>query len=287
MTWKKLAFSEDAILHSDISETEGFVRKTGAGAYEAIKTNLDAIAGPTVNEDSGDGYAVGSRWVDVSNNEEYVCLDASVAAAVWGLTTSEDTGESNTASNVGTAGVGVFKQKSGVNLEFKKINAGSANIVIDDDTGNSEVDIDVSTNVFLVDGTRAMAGTLDMNDYLIDGVDDIRAYDSGGIMIKDHLGANRALLADKLNSCHYFYWPLDMSTNKITDLGAGSADTDAVRYDQVMLLDGTQAMAADINFAKHNADAMCIQPLASAPGTPAMAQMYYNTTDDHLYVYAS
>ena len=286
------------LLNSDISEAEGFLRKTGAGAYEAIKTNLDAIAGPTVNEDSGDGYAVGSRWVDVSNNEEYVCLDASVAAAVWGLTTAEDTGQSNTASNVGTAGVGVFKQKTGVDLEFKKINAGSANIVIDDDTGNSEIDIDVSTNVFLCDGTRtmtstldmnaerisnvfdpsnaqdaatkqyvdehnwaagditsgilavarggtgvsgdtydadkvdgkhatdfllldgtqAMAGTLDMNDYLIDGVDDIRAYDSGGIMIKDHLGANRALLADKLNSCHYFYWPLDMSTNKIENV---------------------------------------------------------------------
>ena len=53
-------------------------------------------------------------------------------------------GETNTASNVGTAGVGVFKQKSGVNLEFKKINAGSAKVTITDDTTNDEVDIDVS-----------------------------------------------------------------------------------------------------------------------------------------------
>lgn len=53
-------------------------------------------------------------------------------------------GESNTASNVGTAGVGVFKQKSGVDLQFKKLNAGSSRLTVTDDTGNSEVDLDVA-----------------------------------------------------------------------------------------------------------------------------------------------
>lgn len=52
-------------------------------------------------------------------------------------------GEANTASNVGASGVGVFKQKTGIDLEFKKINAGSSKITITDDTGNDEVDIDV------------------------------------------------------------------------------------------------------------------------------------------------
>ncbi len=53
-------------------------------------------------------------------------------------------GEANTASNVGVGGVGVFKQKTGVDLEFKKINAGSSKVTITDDTGNNEVDIDVN-----------------------------------------------------------------------------------------------------------------------------------------------
>lgn len=57
---------------------------------------------------------------------------------------SSGVGEANTASNVGTAGTGVFKQKTGVDLEFKKINAGSSKITITDDTGNSEVDVDVA-----------------------------------------------------------------------------------------------------------------------------------------------
>lgn len=66
-------------------------------------------------------------------------------------------GETNTASNVGTAGVGVYKQKTGVNLEFKKINAGSTKVTITDDTGNSEVDIDVAEANLTISN---MAGTL-------------------------------------------------------------------------------------------------------------------------------
>ena len=63
----------------------------------------------------------------------------------WKRVDGTGTGETNTASNVGTAGVGVYKQKTGVDLEFKKINAGSAKVTVVDDTGNDEVDIDVVT----------------------------------------------------------------------------------------------------------------------------------------------
>jgi len=44
---------------------------------------LDATTAPTVNEDSGDGYAVGSIWCDVTADKGYICLDATVGAAVW------------------------------------------------------------------------------------------------------------------------------------------------------------------------------------------------------------
>lgn len=53
-------------------------------------------------------------------------------------------GASITASNENTGGVGVFKQKSGNNLEFRGINAGSSKITVALDSGNNEIDIDVA-----------------------------------------------------------------------------------------------------------------------------------------------
>jgi hypothetical protein len=52
-------------------------------------------------------------------------------------------GEVNTASNANTAGVGVYKQKTGVDLEFKGINPASSRITAVDTPATSTVDIDV------------------------------------------------------------------------------------------------------------------------------------------------
>ena len=52
--------------------------------------------------------------------------------------------EANTASNIGTAWVGLFDAKVWVDLQFKKINNWSNKISITDDTVNNEVDIDVA-----------------------------------------------------------------------------------------------------------------------------------------------
>ena len=54
-----------------------------------------------------------------------------------------DNVESNSGSNVGTGGVGIYKDKSGSVLRFKKINTGSSKVTVTDDTGNDEIDIDV------------------------------------------------------------------------------------------------------------------------------------------------
>lgn len=51
-----------------------------------------------------------------------------------------------TASNVGTAGVGVFKQKTGVNLEFRNLNtvAGQGGVTVALDAPNNEININLS-----------------------------------------------------------------------------------------------------------------------------------------------
>lgn len=62
----------------------------GLGNVVNLKFNLSGSTAPTANDDSGSGYSVGSRWIDVTNDEEYVCLDATSTAAVWEKTTSVD-----------------------------------------------------------------------------------------------------------------------------------------------------------------------------------------------------
>ena len=77
-------------------------------------------------------------------------------------------GEDNTASNVGTSGVGLFKQKTGVDLEFKNVSAGSSKITVTDDVTDNEVDIDLgsvaATDLSDVAGKTGAGTTVVMQD---------------------------------------------------------------------------------------------------------------------------
>jgi len=64
---------------------------SSGGGGSSLLNKLDATSAPTVNDDSGDGYSVGSLWIDVSAKEAYRCVDATVGAAVWLNTTVEIT----------------------------------------------------------------------------------------------------------------------------------------------------------------------------------------------------
>lgn len=72
-----------AIMHSDISQAEGLIRKLGAESYAAIKTNLTSTVAPTMTDDASAGYAVLSLWLDTDDDHLYACLDASIGAAFW------------------------------------------------------------------------------------------------------------------------------------------------------------------------------------------------------------
>jgi hypothetical protein len=74
---------------ADLSATgPGHVIQASAGAALSIlKHNLAASTAPTADDDSGDGYAVGSVWVDTTNDKAYICLDPTATAAVWTETT--------------------------------------------------------------------------------------------------------------------------------------------------------------------------------------------------------
>jgi hypothetical protein len=54
------------------------------------KANFSATTDPGVGDDSDDGYAVGSLWINVNTPEMFYCSDASVGVAVWNSVGSGD-----------------------------------------------------------------------------------------------------------------------------------------------------------------------------------------------------
>ena len=57
------------------------------------------------------------------------------------ISSAQSNGEVNTASNQGAGGVGIFYQKSGVDLQFKNINVDDSHLTVTDDSANHEIDI--------------------------------------------------------------------------------------------------------------------------------------------------
>ena len=66
--------------------------EVGLGNVENTLSNFNATTNPLVTDDSNAGYSVGSRWINTTTDEEFVCVDASVGAAIW-INTTFDSSE--------------------------------------------------------------------------------------------------------------------------------------------------------------------------------------------------
>lgn len=60
--------------------TKKYVDDNAGGGFF---NKLDATTAPTVNDDSGEGYSVGSVWIDITNDLIYQATDVTVGSAVW------------------------------------------------------------------------------------------------------------------------------------------------------------------------------------------------------------
>ena len=55
----------------------------GVDLIATKKSKLNATQAPTISDDSSQGFAVGSIWLDTTNSKVYQCKDAMVDSAVW------------------------------------------------------------------------------------------------------------------------------------------------------------------------------------------------------------
>lgn len=139
---------DGAITDSDLAGTHtGRLQRTGVGSYAVIKDTATASA-PTVDDDTSEGYSVGSQWVDTSTENLYQCVNASVGAASWDPL--------NAVGGGGGSG-DVEGPASSTDNAIARFHLATGKVI-----QNSVVTIDDSGNI-------ATAGTVDGRDLSVDG----------------------------------------------------------------------------------------------------------------------
>jgi hypothetical protein len=113
------------VIEADIVAAEGAIV-----ALQLINplSNLNATVDPLSSNDNIQGYAVGSRWFNVTNDRVFACVDSTTALAIWKRLDKERLAVSffNTldmsSNNISDAGYTQLVADTGA-VEIKKINA--------------------------------------------------------------------------------------------------------------------------------------------------------------------
>ncbi len=123
-----------------------------------FQDNYDIVAAAVVPGNPGANTK--RFYVDPADNH-FKMKSTSGAIVDYDVLAASAFGETNTASNVGgsTGSQGFFKAKSGVDLQFRKLNAASNKLTVALDTTNDEIDIDANETNFTL---QNMSGLLNV-----------------------------------------------------------------------------------------------------------------------------
>ena len=135
----------------------GDVTGSGTGSFAATIA-ADAVTYAKMQNASAASVLLGRGAGAGAGDLQEIALGANLSMSGTTLNAAAGTGEANTASNVGATGTGLFKQKTGVDLQFFKIDGvnGLSESVISD-----VLTLD-ATALLPRDGSRAMTGSLDL-----------------------------------------------------------------------------------------------------------------------------
>lgn len=132
-----------------ISVAEG---GTGASSAVSARANLGVVVGVDVQAHDTELDTLAALPDDPTNASKYVRVNAAGTGYEAATVSGGGGGEANTSSNVG-AGAGLAKAKSGVDLPFKSLVAGSARLTVTANT--NDVTLDVPSGAFETAGAVA------------------------------------------------------------------------------------------------------------------------------------
>ena len=121
---------------------------------------FDGVGAPTANDDSTGGYTVGSRWLDTTNDEEYVCMHNDVGGAIWEHTTGSG----------GGGGGDLIVRDEGSDVAggpFTALNFEGGGVTVTNE-GNNTAKVSISVPKLKTDASSAPTETDDINSgYLV------------------------------------------------------------------------------------------------------------------------
>jgi hypothetical protein len=174
------------------SSVTGVLPVANGGSGGINKT--DATTTPTTGDDSNDGYAVGSLWIDVTNDVLYVCVDATPTAAIWQRYTLYDAGLTSIAGLTTSANKMIYTTASDT-YATTDLSAYGRTLIDDADASSAQTTLGVSTYIKTllddVDASTAQS-TLGVSTYvktLLDDADATTARATLGVTIGTNVQA--------------------------------------------------------------------------------------------------
>jgi hypothetical protein len=158
---KQVSLKEDLDAHT-AETTTGITQPHGLP-----KCKYNATTAPTANDDSGDGYSVGSVWIDTTNDKQYVCLDATLNVAIW----QENGVNAESVNRTITVGVGkdFATIQAAINSIKKRVDA---TITINIDAGTYAEDVLIKgfggTGSIIVNGGTDLTTAV---NYIVNSID--------------------------------------------------------------------------------------------------------------------